>query len=320
VYESFYGFKRKPFQLNPDPQFYYASRQHKRAMAFLKYGLHQNEGFIVVTGEVGAGKTTVVRGLLNALDRNQVVAAQLVSTHLDAEDMLRVVASSFGVKTRDLSKSDVLLNFEGFLAAVAKQGKRCLLIVDEAQNLKPPAVEELRMLSNFQIGNHALLQSFLVGQPEFREILQSPEMHQLRQRVIAACHLGPMDPDEVRGYVEHRLRTAGWDGKPLFAEDTYPDIHQLTGGVPRRINLVCDRVLLSGFLAGRKTFTHAEIEEVSREFNDETITGTALRPAAPEALVTHQHPGRVEIDYSPLFRSFVEWLETEKPGQKKGTA
>ena len=145
MYEQFYGLTGKPFQLNPDPTFYFGSRQHRRAMAYLEYGLHQNEGFIVVTGEVGAGKTTILRSLLSKLDAAQVVAGQLVSTQLDAEDMLRLAASSFGLRTKGVEKSDLLLSLEAFLVATSQQGKRALLIVDEAQNLTPRAVEELRI-------------------------------------------------------------------------------------------------------------------------------------------------------------------------------
>jgi hypothetical protein len=156
MYESFYGLTSKPFQLNPDPSFYFASKQHRRAMAYLEYGLNQNEGFIVVTGEVGAGKTTIVRGLLNDLDSEKVVAAQLVSTQLDAEDILRMVAAAFGVGARNMGKSELLLALEAYLVDVTRQGRRCLLIVDEAQNLTPRAVEELRMLSNFPVWHASL--------------------------------------------------------------------------------------------------------------------------------------------------------------------
>jgi len=272
MYEPFYGLTSKPFQLNPDPSFYFGSKQHRRATAYLEYGLHQNEGFIVVTGEVGAGKTTIVRGLLNKLSSEKVVAAQLVSTQLDAEDTLRMVAAAFGVRTKNLSKSDVLLTLEAFLVDVTRQGKRCLLIVDEAQNLTPQSVEELRMLSNFQFETQALLQSFLVGQPEFRSIMQSPHMQQLRQRVIAACHIGPMDHDETRAYVEHRLKCAGFSGDPLFKTEAYEAVHRASGGIPRRINSLCDRILLSGFLAGKKEFLLADVEEVAKELNEETLS------------------------------------------------
>lgn len=271
MYESFYGLTSKPFQLNPDPSFYFGSKQHRRATAYLEYGLHQNEGFIVVTGEIGAGKTTIVRGLLGKLDSSKVVAAQLVSTQLDAEDTLRMVAAAFGVNTRTLGKSEVLLALEAFLVDVTRQGKRCLLIVDEAQNLTAHAVEELRMLSNFQFETQALLQSFLIGQPEFRGIMQSPHMQQLRQRVIAACHIGPMDQDETRAYIEHRLKCAGFSGEPLFDAEAYEAVFKASGGVPRRINSLCDRILLSGFLGGKSAFKLDDVEEVARELNEETL-------------------------------------------------
>ena len=276
MYDSFFKLTGKPFQLNPDPSFFYGSRGHKRAMAYLEYGLHQSEGFIVITGEIGAGKTTIVRSLLEQLDSNRVVAANLVSTQIDASDILRMVAAAFGVPGRNLDKAGLLLALETFLVSVAASGKRALLIVDEAQNLTPAAVEELRMLSNFQLEDHALLQSFLVGQPEFRDIMQSGDMQQLRQRVIAACHIGPMDHEETRGYIEHRLKCAGYTGEPLFDIDACEAIHKASGGIPRRINSLCDRLLLSGFLAGKKEFGLAEVEEVAKELNEETLAPVAF--------------------------------------------
>ena len=276
MYETFYGFTDKPFQLNPDPAFYFGSRQHRRAMAYLEYGVHQNEGFIVVTGDVGAGKTTMVRSLLAKLDSEQVVAANLVSTQVDAEDTLRLVASAFGLRTKDIEKSDLLLALEAFLVSLCQQGKRALLIVDEAQNLTPRAVEELRMLSNFQLETHALLQSFLVGQPEFRRTMQSAHMLQLRQRVIAACHIGPMDSDETRGYIEHRLKCVQWTGDPHFQPAAYEAIYKATAGTPRSINAVCDRILLSGYLAGKREFSRDDVEMVAAEMHDETIGGDSV--------------------------------------------
>ena len=282
MYESYYGLTSKPFQLNPDPSFYFGSKQHRRATAYLEYGMHQNEGFIVITGEVGAGKTTIVRGLLDSLDPEKVVAAHLVSTQLDADDTLRLVGAAFGVRTKDVAKSDVLMALEAFLYNFTLKGKRCVLIVDEAQNLTPRAVEELRMLSNFQYGNHALLQSFLVGQPEFRDMLQSPHMQQLRQRVIASCHIGPMDAEETRGYIEHRLKCAGWTDSPVIDEDAHAAIFAASGGVPRRINLLCDRLLLFGFLAGKKDLGDADVREVAKEIYDETSAPHA--PARRESV------------------------------------
>lgn len=290
MYEAYYGLHTKPFQLNPDPTFYYASKQHQRASAYLEYGVHQNEGFIVITGEIGAGKTTIVRGLLESLDQDKLVAAQLVSTQLDADDILRMVAGAFGVRTAGTSKSELLLALEAFLVDVARQGKRCLLVVDEAQNLTKQAVEELRMLSNFQFETQALLQSFLIGQPEFREILNSPQLQQLRQRVIAACHIGPLDMEETRGYVLHRLKCAGATEKPRFQEDAFPVIHRASGGIPRRINALCDRLLLLGFLSELTMFTPVEIEQVAAELNDRPFglsdSGLMSPPAIDGSMVS----------------------------------
>jgi general secretion pathway protein A len=269
MYESFYGLTSKPFQLNPDPWFFFGSKQHRRAKAYLEYGVQRSEGFIVITGEVGAGKTTIVRGLLESLDPAAVVAAQLVSTQLDAEDTLRMVGAAFGVRVKDSSKADLLMALEAFLITQTSQGKRCLLIVDEAQNLSPKAVEELRMLSNFQFGKQALLQTFLIGQPEFRDILQSPNMQQLRQRVTATCHIGPMDADETRGYIEHRLHCAGASTRPSFEKEAFAVIFNGSGGIPRRINTICDRLLLHGFLIEKDCFTGEDVQEVVSEMRSE---------------------------------------------------
>ena len=283
MYESFYKLRGKPFQLNPDPAFFFGSRGHRRAMAYLEYGLHQNEGFIVVTGEIGAGKTTLVRSLLEHLDQSKVVAASLVSTQVDETEILRMVAAAFGVPVRGLDKAGVLLALETYFVALAADGKRALLVVDEAQNLSETAVEELRMLSNFQIEDHALVQSFLVGQPEFRDIMRSPQMQQLRQRVIASYHLGPMDAEETRAYIEHRLRHVGWRNDPQFEDDAFTAIYAYSGGVPRKINSLCDRVMLSAYLADRHRVTRANVEEVINELRLEFDGGrrsTVMRSGA----------------------------------------
>jgi putative secretion ATPase (PEP-CTERM system associated) len=277
MYESFFKFRAKPFQLNPDPAFYFGSRGHRRAMAYLEYGLHQNEGFIVVTGEVGAGKTTLLRNLIEHLDPSKVVAANLVSTQVDEHDILRMVAAAFGVPSRNLDKAGLLLALETFFVSLAAGGKRALLIVDEAQNLSQQAVEELRMLSNFQLEDHALLQSFLVGQPEFRDMMQSAQMQQLRQRVIASYHLGPMDCEETRAYVEHRLGHVGWRNDPSFDDGAFGVIYGFAGGVPRRINSLCDRLLLAAFLSDRHRISEADVQEVVAELRQEFEGGGAMR-------------------------------------------
>ena len=280
MYESFYGLTGKPFQLNPDPAFYFGSRGHKRAFAYLQYGVYQSEGFIVITGEIGAGKTTIVRSLFEQLDRDRLVAAQLVSTQLDADDVLRSVSAAFGLPAKAVDKATLLASLEAFLCQLAIDGKRALLVVDEAQNLTPRAVEELRMLSNFQLGEQALLQSFLIGQPELRDMMHGQQMQQLRQRVIASYHLGPMDKAETQAYIEHRLVHVGWKGDPSIDAAAFELIYTLSGGIPRRINTICNRLLLAGYLQEKHAFGTDDVQAIAREIREELGPETALASVA----------------------------------------
>ena len=279
MYTEFYNLSAKPFQLSPDPGFFYPSSGHKRAMAYLSYGLSLAEGFIIITGEVGAGKTMLVRNLFREFDNGNIVISQLVSTQLDADDTLRTVAAGYGLPHEGLSKSTLLSKLETFLQHCKRQGKRVLLIVDEAQNLTPRAVEELRMISNFQMGNQPLLQSFLLGQPEFRNTLQSPEMLQLRQRVIASYHLGPINEAETHDYIEFRLSTAGWKGDPKFTDEAYKRIFAFTGGIPRKINTLCDRLMVFGMLEEKHVFDLDMVEEVINDLGQE-VTHTNSPPVS----------------------------------------
>ena len=221
MYEKFYNLKARPFRLSPDPRFLFRSKAHTKALAYLSYGLQTGEGFIVITGGVGTGKTTLSRLILSRINKSKVVAVELVTSQLESDDLLRLVASTLGLAHQDLPKSTLLRNIETFLMARAREGKRVLLLVDEVQNLSLDALEELRMLSNFQVGEKALLQSFLLGQDEFRPILQSSGMEQFRQRIIASFHLEPLKADEIQEYVFHRLRLCGWKGNPQFGNDIF---------------------------------------------------------------------------------------------------
>ncbi len=279
MYETYFGLTGKPFQLNPDPAFFFGSRGHTRAFAYLQYGLHQSEGFIVITGEVGAGKTTLVRNLLAQIDPTRLVAAQLVSTQLDADDLLRAVATAYGLRTKAVDKAQLLAELEAFLLSLVPQGKRALLIVDEAQNLSGRAIEELRMLSNFQLGNQALLQSFLVGQPELRNLMQGPELQQLRQRVTASYHLGPMDRAETQAYVEHRLRHVGWNDNPHFENGAFDAIYSYSSGIPRQINALCNRLLLAAYLGERHVIAMADVTETIEEMKHEMSDGARVGPS-----------------------------------------
>ncbi|MGH8683988.1 MAG: XrtA/PEP-CTERM system-associated ATPase [Nitrosospira sp.] len=269
MYESYYGLRVKPFQLKPDPNFFFGSKGHKRAMAYLEYGLSQGEGFIVITGDVGAGKTTLMRNLFRKLESEKILAAQIVNTDLDSDDTLKMVAAAFGLPYENFGKASLLIGLEQFFRQCDQQGKRALLVVDEAQNLSPRTVEELRMLSNFQTDEKPLLQTFLLGQPEFRKTLLSGDMQQLRQRVTATYNLGPMDLPETRSYIEHRLNTVGWSGDPSFDEGAFAAIYDYTGGIPREINTLCDRLLLMGCLEKLHSFGSAEVNEVIRDIQQE---------------------------------------------------
>lgn len=278
MYEAFFGLSGKPFQLNPDPGFFFASKGHKRALAYLDYGLHQGEGFIVITGEVGAGKTTLLRGMIDRLPQDSIVATQIVSTQVEADDLLRLVAAGFGLPTEGIDKSTLLTDLRQFCLREHERGKRALLIVDEAQNLPPRAVEELRMLSNFQVGTRSLVQSFLVGQPELRDMMQAPEMSQLKQRIIASYHLGPLDAEETRNYVQHRLRHVGWSEDPAFEDAAFDEIHQRTAGIPRRINGLCDRLMLACYLAESHVIGLELVREVADDMSKELEPPVLSRP------------------------------------------
>lgn len=269
MYTEFYGLSGRPFQLSPDHRFFFSGRTHQKAVAYLRYGLNEREGFIVITGDIGTGKTTIVGHLMSQMDAGSFVSASVVTTQLDADNALRMVASAFGLKIDGQGKASLLCAIENFLTDCHRRGRHVVLVVDEVQNMPLPALEELRMLSNFQRDGKPLLQCFLLGQPEFRRILSSPDMEQLRQRVIASCHLDPLDPDETRDYILHRLQRVGWGGDPAFTDDAFAHIHRLTGGVPRRINALCGRLLLFGHLEELHEIDASVVLEVATELHDE---------------------------------------------------
>jgi len=271
MYESYYHFTDKPFRLSPDPRYFFSSQSHKRALSYLLYGLRQGDGFIIITGDVGTGKSTLLGALAVALKDQNFVVAKIVSTQIEAEDLLRTVAAGFGVSSESDTKASLLIKLESFFRDCMHQGRRALLLIDEAQNLPLRSVEELRMLSNFQIGNKPLLQTFLLGQREFRNIMRSGEFEQLRQRVIAAYHLRPLDPAETRSYIEHRLNFVGWNQDPVLADDIFLEIYQATEGIPRRINVLCDRLLLFGSIEELHYLDRDVVKTVIGELQEEEI-------------------------------------------------
>ena len=278
MYQGFYGMKTLAFQLTPDARFFFESAEHKRAMAHLTYGLHNAEGFIVITGEVGAGKTTLIERLLSQIDPSSFIAAKIVTSQLGGDDLLRMVASAFGLDHAGLPKASLLTGIQEFVLSQMADQRRALLIVDEAQNLSFEALEELRMLSNIVVGRATALQSFLVGQPQFRKVLADRALDQLRQRITGAYHIGPLTRDDTRSYIEHRLGCAGWAGDPHFDDDCFSMIFRHTDGVPRRINGLCSRLLLYGFLEETHTLSATDAERIALELRAELSTVAAPEP------------------------------------------
>jgi general secretion pathway protein A len=288
MYAGHYNLAGRPFQLSPDPRFFYDSRSHQKAMAYLTFGLTEREGFIVITGEIGAGKTTLVRHLLSELNRDDYVSASVVTSQLEADDTLRMVASAFGLPFAGADKATLLRTIEAFLIDCHSRRKHVLLIVDEIQNMPFSALEELRMLTNFQHDGQSLFQCFLLGQPEFRAIIASDALEQLRQRVIASCHLEPLDENEMREYIEHRLLRVGWANDPSFDDDAFRLIYRYTDGVPRRVNALCGRILLYGFLEDLHHVDSAVVRDVVDELTMERGPPVAQSMRPTFAPVTQQ--------------------------------
>ncbi|WP_404333365.1 ExeA family protein [Sphingomonas sp. MMS12-HWE2-04] len=271
MYHDHYGLTGRPFQLTPDSGFWFDTATHRKAMAYLGYGLSQGEGFVVITGDPGVGKTTLMGHLLGEIDEDRLNVVKIVSTQLRPEDLLRTVGAGLDIELGHAPKAEMLAAIERGLHDVARGGRRTLLVIDEAQALPFESLEELRMLSNFQAGGYPLLQIFLLGQPEFRVTLADPKLDQLRQRVIAMHHLAPMDADEVEPYLLHRLSVVGWRGKPRFTNDAIAAMHRWSGGIPRRLNQLASRVLLFGAVEQIDSFSGNDLAAVIADLDAELL-------------------------------------------------
>ncbi len=307
MYEDFYGFKGNPFQLTPNMDLFFGSKVHKQGFAYLQYGLKQGEGFIVITGDIGTGKTTLVERLFSVLEFGPVIASRIVTTQLDGDDIPYMVCSALKIDSKGLTKPQAIGKLEEYLFKVSKDGKRVLLVIDEAQNLSLSGLEELRMLSNISYKGKPVLQCFLLGQIELQYLLGHESMEQFRQRIIASCHLEPLSSEETKDYILYRLIKSGWKSRPEFADDALRSIFENSGGIPRKINRLCNRLLLLG-----------AIEELDHFNSDVTIR--VVNELKGEMLAITHESQKDDVDISERFfdKCIAESSESSKK-TKPGT-
>jgi putative secretion ATPase (PEP-CTERM system associated) len=272
MYERFFNLTAEPFRLSPDHHFCYNHTQYAKAKAYMAYAFMRAEGFVLVTGSPGTGKTTLIGDLIESLADENVVVANLVSTQLAADDLLRMVAFAFGLDAAEMEKSTILQQLTARFLTLYREAGRALLIVDEAQDLSANAMEELRLLTNLQQGGKPLLQIFLLGQPELRDLVHDQRMEQVHQRIIAASHLQALEEAETRAYVEHRLKVVGWANDPAISTAVFPIIFLFSEGVPRRINLICSRLFLHCCVEQRHRITVADARVVVEELQEEQLS------------------------------------------------
>lgn len=315
MYRDFYNFTARPFQLTPDLRFLFPSRSHKRALSYLRFGMEQAEGFVVITGHIGTGKTMLIQTLLAELADQKIATARIAAANLNEENVLAAVAAALGQPYEGRSKVALMTNLEKSLRHARDRLSGVLLIVDEAQTLSPAALEELRILSNLENQGRALLQVFLVGQTELRVTLQSRRMEQLRQRIVASYHLEPLSPEEMKRYIGFRLVAVGWNGDPSFSPAVYDRIYKETGGIPRKINIVMDRLLLYGYLEEIRDFDAAEIDSVLTEMHQELSGDLSPRDLAEDAGAPDAQP-RDRADLERRLRALetrlARWVDTEQ--------
>jgi general secretion pathway protein A len=276
MYCAYYGLVRRPFEMTPDPAFLYLGETHREGLATLVYGVQSGKGFVLLTGEVGTGKTTLLHALLGQLDAD-TASAFIFNPRLEPLDFFRMLLDEYGVEAECRSKAEYLLTLNAFLIERLGKNLKTVLIIDEAQTLSPEMLEEVRLLSNLETPTSKLLQIILVGQPELVDLLARPELRQLRQRIVLRHHLRPFDERESDAYIDERLALAGYTGKGIFSRSARREIHVVTGGVPRLVNVVCDGALLLGYSRQLSAIDAAAVREVAADLQ--------LLPGPPESKV-----------------------------------
>ena len=285
MYREFYGLKANPFNVNPDPRYLFLTRHTEEALACLTYGIQSRKGFVLLTGEVGTGKTTLINKLLDWLRVQHVATAFVFNSRLNVSEFLDYMMADFGIAGESTSKSQVLLRLYNWLLDRYRAGETAALIVDEGQNLSDEVLEEVRMLTNLETFTEKLLQIVLVGQPELEQKLKLPQLRQLRQRITLRAKTHPLTLDETKAYVQQRLRIAGSNGQQIFTPESLLSVHRYSGGIPRVINLLCEHCLVSAFVDQQKIIEPAVVEAVARDFDlsDSTSSPAVTAPAAPSS-------------------------------------
>jgi general secretion pathway protein A len=276
MYKSFYGLKENPFNVNPDPRFLFLTKQIEEALTGLMYGIQTRKGFITLTGEVGTGKTTLINRLLDWLHHRRARTAFLFNSRMNSSQLFDFILAEFDIPCESKSKSQQLLKLNHWLLERYRDGETVVLIIDEAQNLTYPVLEEIRLLTNLETSTEKLLQIVLSGQPELEEKLRLPQLRQLRQRIMLRCRTTPLSEDQTREYIAERLRIAGASGEPIFSPKTIETVHVYSMGIPRVINLLCEHSLVNGFVEQQRPIQVKIVEEVAREFQLDEV-----EPIAP---------------------------------------
>ncbi len=265
IYNPYFGFSENPFNISPDPEFLYRSPQHEEALANLIYGVRSRKGFIVLTGEVGTGKTTMLECLRDYLDTMRTEFAFVFNSRLTPDQFFEMIAYDFDLDCDRKSKTDVLFALNTLLIKQAEKGRTCVLLVDEAHNLEWDVLEEIRLLGNLENRGGKLLQIILAGQPELDRKLDAPNLRQLKQRIVLRCNLNPLEPDEAIGYIDTRLARAGMPDQTVFSPELLEEIYKRARGIPRVINLICDNLLVTAFAMERKSATLEMLDEVCQD-------------------------------------------------------
>ncbi len=294
-YKAFFGLSMKPFELVPNPAFLYMSRTHRKALSYLDYGIREGAGFVLLTGEVGCGKTTLVRNLIRQLDET-IILSKVFNTKVSSEQLVSMINDDYGLDVKGKDKTALIKDLYDFLIEMLASGKRPVLIIDEAQNLAPELLEEVRMLSNLETDTSKLLQIVLVGQPELRAVLAAPELRQFRQRISVSAHIGNISRDETELYILHRLSVAGNREAVAFDEQALDLIYRYSRGTPRLVNIICDFVLLTAFADRTKTVSHAMVADIVRDLEVENRYWGLDAQDLPEAEVIHHHEAAHRVD------------------------